>query len=47
MGQAELYFREGPQAWKVGLLDFERTWERDARAAEKVLQVTLRNDQPV
>ena len=44
MGHADLYFREGPQAWKVCLLAFERTWEKDARAADKVLQVALRND---
>ena len=44
MGTAELYFREGPQAWEVCFLAFEHTWERDARADEKVLQMTLRND---
>src|SRR6476660_391964 len=45
MGNTELCLREGPQAWEECLLVLEQTWEGDARAAEEVLQVTLRNDQ--
>ena len=45
MGNTELCLREGPQAWEECLLVLEQTWEGDARTAEEVLQVTLRNDQ--
>ena len=45
MGHAELYFRERPEAWKVCLRPFERTWKSDTRATENILQMTLGNDQ--
>ena len=45
MGAAQLHFGEGPQARKICFLVLENAWERDARADEEVLQMTLRNDQ--
>jgi len=45
MGRTDLYLCKGPQARKVCLRAFERTRERDARADEEVLQMTLGNDQ--